>query len=56
VTADGTGTDVGTLTGVKEGTATMDINAILNCGFFLPSAKWQATYTVTNPANLGVEA
>jgi hypothetical protein len=55
-TAASPGTDIGTLTGVKEGTATMDINAVLNCGFFLPSAKWTGTYTVTSPANLGVEA
>ena len=37
-------TDIGTLTGVKEGNATMDINAVLNCGAFLPSAKWEGTY------------
>jgi hypothetical protein len=47
-------TDIGTLTGVKEGSATMDINGVINCGFFLPSAKWEGKYKVTSPANLGV--
>lgn len=46
------GTDIGALTGVASGQATLDINAVLNCGFF--SAKWQATYTVTSPEGLGV--
>jgi hypothetical protein len=54
-TAASPGTDVGTVTGVKEGSATMDINAVLNCGFFLPSAKWQGSYSITTP-NLGVTA
>jgi hypothetical protein len=45
------GTDLGTLTGVKEGNATMDINAVLNCGI---TAKWTGTYVVTSPAGLGV--
>jgi hypothetical protein len=53
-TAASPGTDIGTLTGVKSGRATIDMLAILNCGFFLPSAKWQATYTVTTPEGLGV--
>jgi hypothetical protein len=48
------GTDIGTLTGVASGKATIDINAVLNCGFFLPSAKWEGTYTVTSPEGLGV--
>jgi hypothetical protein len=29
----------------------MDINAVLNCGFFLPSAKWEGSYTVTSGSN-----
>jgi hypothetical protein len=40
-------TDIGTLTGVAVGTATMDINAVLNCGIFLPSAKWEGKYNLT---------
>jgi hypothetical protein len=56
VTAASPGTDLGTLTGKKEGTATLDVNALLNCGFFLPSAKWVANYAVTSPLNLGVGA
>jgi hypothetical protein len=50
----GTSVDIGTLTGVKEGSATMDINAVLNCGFLAPSSTWTGTYTVTSPAGLGV--
>ena len=45
------GTDLGTLTGVASGTATMDINAVLSCGI---TAKWTGTYTVTTPEGLGV--
>jgi hypothetical protein len=47
------GTDLGTLTGVASSLAhaTMDINAVLNCGI---TAKWTGTYTVTTPTGLGV--
>jgi hypothetical protein len=48
------GVHIGTLTGVKEGNATMHINAVLNCGFLLPSATWKGSYTVTSPSGLGV--
>lgn len=54
VTASGEGTDIGTLTGVASGTATMDVSAALNCGSI--TAKWAATYTVTSPEGLGVTA
>jgi hypothetical protein len=47
-------TDIGTLTGVASGKARMDVNAVLNCGFFLPSAKWEGSYVVTSPEGLGV--
>lgn len=50
----GTGTDIGTLTGVASGNATIHINAVINCGILLPSALWEATYTVTSPSGLGV--
>lgn len=50
----GVGTDIGTLTGQEEGNAEIDINAVLNCGFLLPSANWEGTYLVTSPARLGV--
>lgn len=46
-------TPIGTLTGVKEGHATMDVDAVLNCGES-PSVKWEGTYTVTSPTGLGV--
>jgi hypothetical protein len=53
----GAGTDIGTLTGKKTGEiATMDINAVLNCGFLLPSATWKGSYIVTSPTGLGVSA
>jgi len=45
------GTDLGTLTGVASGTATMDISAVLSCGI---TAKWTGTYVVTSPEGLGV--
>lgn len=51
----GTGTTIGTLTGVKEGSATMDISATtLDCGA-LGTSSWTGTYTVTSPSGLGVE-
>jgi hypothetical protein len=47
------GTDLGTLTGVNAGNATMDVNAVLACGIDM---KWTATYIVTGPVGLGVTA
>jgi hypothetical protein len=52
VTAASPGTDIGTLTGVVSGAATIDMSAALNCGSI--TAKWLATYTVTSPEGLGV--
>jgi hypothetical protein len=40
-------TDIGTLKGVASGSATIEINAVLNCGSFLPSAKWEGKYVTT---------
>jgi hypothetical protein len=54
VTASSPGTDIGTLTGVKSGNAIINMNAVLNCGFFLPSARWRGEYVVTSPTGLGV--
>jgi hypothetical protein len=52
----GAGTVIGTLTGVKEGNATMHINATtLNCGV-LGTSSWTGTYIVTSPSGLGAEA
>jgi len=45
----GTGTKIGTATGVKEGNATIDINATVNCGI-LGSSSWTGTYSVTTPS------
>jgi len=53
-TTSAAGTDIGSLTGKVSEHATLDINAVLNCGFFLPSAKWEGTYWVTTPTGLGV--
>jgi hypothetical protein len=46
-------TDIGTLTGVAWGKATLDINAVLACSV-IGSAKWSGTYAVTSPSGLGV--
>ena len=48
----GEGTHVGTLNGVKEGNATMTINAVFLCSGI--SSIWEGTYTVTSPSGLGV--
>ena len=48
------GTDIGTLTGVASGSATLDVNAVLNCGPI--TTKLTGTYTVTSPGGLGVTA
>jgi hypothetical protein len=53
-TTSGTGTDIGTITGKASGNATWDLNAVLNCGFFLPSTKWEGAFAVTSPEGLGV--
>ena len=54
----GEGTPIGTLTGT-DGTpaehAELDVSAVLNCGFLVPSATWKGTYVVTTPTKLGVE-
>ncbi|HWC48779.1 MAG TPA: hypothetical protein VG448_07855 [Solirubrobacterales bacterium] len=48
-------TDLGTLNGKKEGSATMTINAVLSCTV-IGTARWSGTYTVTSPSGLGVGA
>jgi hypothetical protein len=48
----GATTHLGTL---NAATQTIAINAVINCGI-IPSAKWEAEYTITSPANLGVVA
>jgi hypothetical protein len=50
----GAGTKLGTLDGVAAGTATLTVNAVLNCGFLLPSATFKGTYKVSSA--LGVVA
>ncbi|MDQ2630073.1 MAG: hypothetical protein M3Y75_03720 [Actinomycetota bacterium] len=53
----GSGVDLGRLTGT-DGTpsvhAELHVNAVLNCGFLVPSATWKGTYTITSPTWLGV--
>jgi hypothetical protein len=49
----GAGTDLGSFTGVNEGSATIDINAKVNCGI-LGNATLTGTYKVTSPKGLGV--
>ncbi len=38
---------IGTLTGKTSGNATMDIHAVLDCGFLVPSATWTGAYWIT---------
>jgi hypothetical protein len=53
----GAGVDIGTLTGKTNNEhATMDIDAVVNCGFFVPTAKWEGEYLITKPTGLGVSA
>jgi hypothetical protein len=49
-------THFGTMVGTASGHASLKVNAVINCGFFVPSAKWEAEYTVTSPTGLGVVA
>ena len=49
----GAGTTIGTLTGVKEGNATLDVNAKTSCGI-LGTVTWTGSYTFTSPQGLGV--
>ncbi|HEX6206030.1 MAG TPA: hypothetical protein VFZ29_09530 [Solirubrobacterales bacterium] len=50
------GTDIGLLTGSATGHATLHINAVVNCGFLLPSATMKANVTVTSPTGVGASA
>lgn len=51
----GTGVDIGTVTGkATGGHATVDISAVLNCGFPAPSMTWVGSYVVTSPTGLGI--
>jgi hypothetical protein len=47
VTCTTNATDLGTITGVASGSATIDINALINCGFVLPCVRWEGTYVIT---------
>ncbi|HEX6204349.1 MAG TPA: hypothetical protein VFZ29_00890 [Solirubrobacterales bacterium] len=54
-------THIGTLTAATTATnptvhATVDVNAVLNCGFLVPSATWKGSYWITSPTELGVSA
>ncbi|HEV2858655.1 MAG TPA: hypothetical protein VGW80_09665 [Solirubrobacterales bacterium] len=55
-TASSPGTHLGLLKGSATGHATLYINAVINCGFFLPSAKMAGTATVTSPTGVGATA
>lgn len=52
----GAGTHLGTLTGTASGHAELHINAIINCGFLVRSAKMQGSVTVTSPTGVGASA
>jgi hypothetical protein len=49
-------THLGTLSGVSSGHAKIKTLAVVNCGFFVPSAMWESEYTVTSPTGFGVVA
>lgn len=49
----GSGTTIGTLTGVSSGNATLDINTKISCGI-LGTSTWAGTYTLTSPTGLGI--
>jgi hypothetical protein len=53
LTASG-GTDIGKLTGVASGKATIDLSAVINCSVL--TGKWSGSYTITSPEGLGVTA
>ncbi|HEY3492447.1 MAG TPA: hypothetical protein VGK43_05815 [Solirubrobacterales bacterium] len=52
----GSGTHLGILTGTASGHARLHINAILNCGFLVPSASMKGTVTVTSPTGVAASA
>ncbi len=52
----GEGVDLGTLTGTASGHPEMDVSAVLNCGFLVPSATLKGVWTATSPTGLGVVA
>lgn len=43
----------GTVTGKIFGRTLWHINAVINCGFLVPSAVWKGTYEITSPEGLG---
>jgi hypothetical protein len=49
----GSGTSMGTITGVKEGHATVDVNATVNCGI-LGNTKFTGTIVGTGSGGVGV--
>jgi hypothetical protein len=53
VTCTTSNTDMGVITGSAAGQGTVHLNAVINCGAFLPSAKLEGTLTVTSPEGLG---
>lgn len=50
------GTTIGTLTGKASGNAVVDVNAVVNCGFLMPSATVKGTGVVKSPEGLGISA
>jgi hypothetical protein len=48
LTCETNNTDIGTFKGVKTGTSTLTLNAVLSCTI-IGSAKWTGVYTVTTP-------
>lgn len=56
VTCKTNNTHMGVITGKSSGQATVDVNAVIPCGFLAPSTILQATLTVTTPEGIGIVA
>lgn len=55
LTCETSNTDIGTLNGVKSGTASMVLNAVIACTV-IGTGKWSGTYAITSPGGLGFGA
>jgi hypothetical protein len=49
----GATTNLGTATGVSSGSATLDVNSLLNCGI-IPSLKWEGSLAFTASGGISI--
>jgi hypothetical protein len=52
----GAATHLGVVTGTPTGHATLHVNAVINCGFLVPSATLKSAWTITSPTGVGAVA